>query len=83
MPEEQLLQNATLWKEARLFSAASLQRCLKEGHEATPEKRVSKTFSVLTFLHSFCRLSNRAQLLLLLGLEVGILAILSESHSWF
>ena len=38
MLEEQLLQNATLWKEARLFSAASLQRCLKEGHEATPEK---------------------------------------------
>ena len=46
MLEEQFLQNATLWKEARLFSAANLQHCLKEEYEATPEKWVS------IFLHS-------------------------------
>lgn len=38
MLEEQFLQNATLWKEARLFRAGNLQHCLKEEYEATPEK---------------------------------------------
>ena len=38
MLEEQFLQNAILWKEARLFSAANLQHCLKKGYGATLEK---------------------------------------------
>lgn len=37
MLKYQFLQNAALWKEARLFSAANLQHCLKEGYEATLE----------------------------------------------